>query len=785
MAGREVTAPLLANEDPRDSFDEDERALLQQEETKQIRRERRRMVLCLGLALVLTSSAVAITFFFAKRSLGRSRNVIMMVSAGFGPASQAYGRSFWQYRENLPIDRLTELDKMLVGTSRTRSSDSLITDAAAGATAFSCALKSYNTAIGVDEAAVPCGTILEAAHALGMLTGVVVTSRITHATPAAFSAHVAHRDMEETIAEHQVGDYILGRQIDLMLGGGRCFFLPNTTSGGCRTDGRNLIKESENFGWKHVMLNKKEFEEKSMPYLPLPALGLFHPDHMNYEIDRDKTLKSEEPSLSQMALAALNSLKNNAGNNQGFFLMIESSRIDMGAHNNDPVAHVHEILEYYKTVNVVRTFLRNNPDTVVISTSDHETGGFTLGSQEDLHTYPEYLWRPEVIVRANRSTEVLTRDLFAYQGKDRRSFVKTSILEQGLGISDPTEDELSFLSSTNEDGTPAPLPKDILAFLGHAISRRANLGWTTMGHTGVDVNLYAAGERIEGLRGNHENTYIGEFMSEYLKVDLDVITRKLAQPTDKRWFKSKDDMVSMLFEGAAPSRHEVSGVCLDSVASALIAEQTGGKRIELCAGLLEGGITPSAGLISTVKAKTSLPVMVMIRPRGGDFCYDDDEFEAMLADIKICHSLKVEGVVFGVLLPDASVDKARTKMAFDMVKDPLQALEDIIGIGGIQRILTSGCERSAYEGLDMLVQLVKRAQDRVIILPGAGITDRNVEKIVAAMGAKEVHVGAGGSKESKMLYRNPYCSMGYAISAPEYALKVTSESKLGGMIQKF
>ncbi|KAG0026534.1 hypothetical protein BGZ81_006287 [Podila clonocystis] len=559
MARREATAPLLANEDPRDSFDEDERALLQQEETKQIRRERRRMVLCLGLALVLTSSAVAITFFFAKRSLGRSRNVIMMVSDGFGPASQTYGRSFWQYKGNYSIDRLTPLDKMLVGASRTRSSNSLVTDSAAAATAFSCALKTFNSAIAVDENGVPCGTILEAAHALGMLTGLVVTSRITHATPAAFSAHVVHRDMEETIAEHQIGDYVLGRQVDLMLGGGRCFFLPNTTSGGCRTDGRNLIKESENFGWKHVILNKKEFEEKSTPYLPLPALGLFHPDHMNYEIDRDKTTESEEPSLSEMALAALKSLKSNSGNNQGFFLMIEGSRIDMGAHNNDPVAHLHEILEYHKTVRVVRGFLRDNPDTVVISTSDHETGGFTLGFQEDPHTFPEYLWRPEVIDRAKRSTELLTRDLFAYQGKDRRLFVKTEILEQGLGISDPTEDELSFLSSTNEDGTPAPLPTDILTFLGHAISRRASLGWTTMGHTGVDVNLYAAGERIEGLRGNHENTYLGEFMSEYLKVDLDVITRKLAQATDKNWLKSKDDAVSMIFDGAAQSRHQASG----------------------------------------------------------------------------------------------------------------------------------------------------------------------------------------------------------------------------------
>ncbi|KAF9105418.1 hypothetical protein BGX27_009640 [Mortierella sp. AM989] len=183
----------------------------------------------------------------------------------------------------------------------------------------------------------------------------------------------------------------------------------------------------------------------------------------------------------------------------------------------------------------------------------------------------------------------------------------------------------------------------------------------------------------------------------------------------------------------------------------------------------------------------------MIRPRGGDFCYDEDEFEAML------HDIKVEGVVFGVLLPDGSVDKVRVKRlveaahpmlvtfhrAFDMVNDPFKALEDIIEIGGIQRILTSGCERSAYEGLDMLVDLSKRANGRIMIMPGAGITDRNVNKIVSAMNATEVHVGAGGTKESKMEFRNPYCSMGYAISAPEYALKITSENKLGTMLQKF
>ncbi|KAI1313395.1 hypothetical protein EDD11_002662 [Mortierella claussenii] len=203
---------------------------------------------------------------------------------------------------------------------------------------------------------------------------------------------------------------------------------------------------------------------------------------------------------------------------------------------------------------------------------------------------------------------------------------------------------------------------------------------------------------------------------------------------------------------------------------------------------MEGGITPSAGLISTVKAKTSLPVMVMIRPRGGDFCYDDDEFEAMMCDIQDVETsliLTPPPHDFCFSLPFLITNIVTFHRAFDMVKDPFRALEDIIEIGGIQRILTSGCERSAYEGLDMLVELSKRANGRIIILPGAGITDRNVTKIVSAMNATEVHVGAGGTKESRMEFRNPYCSMGYAVSAPEYALKVTSENKLGGMIQKF
>ncbi|KAF9192775.1 hypothetical protein BGZ51_004943 [Haplosporangium sp. Z 767] len=577
MVRREATAPLLANEDPRDSFDEQERELLLQEAQKQSKRERRRLCLCLGLAVVLASAAATTTLYLLTRRdtwvPGRSRNVIMMVSDGFGPASQTYARSFWQYKNNYTEDILTSLDEILVGSSRTRSSDSLVTDSAAGATAFSCAKKSYNAAIGVDPKGVPCGTVLESAKAMGMLTGLVVTSRVTHATPAAFSAHVVHRDMEDDIAVQQIGDYPLGRQVDLMLGGGRCFFLPNTTDGSCRADDRDLIqdiKKNKKYGWKHLVQNRAEFrkliKEDDDKVLPLPVVGLFHSNHMNFAIDRDPKV---EPSLSEMAYEALRSLKEHTGLGQGFFLMIEGSRIDMAAHNNDPAAHLHDILEYHRTVKVVREFIKKNPGTVVISTSDHETGGFTLGLQPDPNTYPDYLWRPEVIDRAKVSTEILTQNLIAFHFANRPSadwdqesyrqraaqFVRKEILEQGLGITDATNEEIKFLSN------PDIIPNDMLRFLGHAISRRANLGWTTMGHTGIDVNLYAESSVENGhwildrLKGNHENTEIGDYITWYLDLDLESITEKLVKTANK-WFKPKNAFAT---SGRVPSQHEMTG----------------------------------------------------------------------------------------------------------------------------------------------------------------------------------------------------------------------------------
>ncbi|KAI7894269.1 alkaline-phosphatase-like protein [Mucor mucedo] len=449
------------------------------------------------------------------------RNVIMMVSDGFGPASETFARQYYSWKEDLPVKAVFPLDKIMVGQSRTQSSSSLITDSAAGATAFACALKSYNGAIGVDPQKVPCGTVLESAKLhRHMKTGLVVKSRITHATPASFSAHVNWRDWENTIAEQQVGYTTLGRTVDLMFGGGLCHFLSNATEGSCRTDELDLLtKAKEDFGWQ-VKSSREAFDDLD-EHAKLPLLGLFANDHMDYAIDNDPSIQPSLPEMTQKALAILKK----SSKKHGFFLMVEGSRIDMAGHNNDPAAHFHEIWEYQETVKAVLKFAAENPGTVVISTSDHETGGLTVGRQTT-DTYPEYEWNPQVLDQVRNSSEVLG---FMWakavrEKTDTKEYLLYTIIEQGLGIKDTTEEELAHLWAWKSSGTGVEF---FIVILSDLVSKRAQIGWTTMGHTAVDVNLYAYGHQTETLRGNHENTEIGDFIVDYLGLNLEDITKRL------------------------------------------------------------------------------------------------------------------------------------------------------------------------------------------------------------------------------------------------------------------
>ncbi len=231
-------------------------------------------------------------------------------------------------------------------------------------------------------------------------------------------------------------------------------------------------------------------------------------------------------------------------------------------------------------------------------------------------------------------------------------------------------------------------------------------------------------------------------------------------------------------------------VCVDSVASAIAAQRGGAARIELCGSLTEGGITPSAGLIEMTRAAVSVPLHVMIRPRGGDFYYEADEFEVMRRDIALAQRMGANGVVFGVLDVIGNVDVARTRQlvevsrplsvtfhrAFDMTADLFRALDDICA-AGVDRVLTSGGESSSLQAQEIIAQLVRHAQGRIVVMPGGGIKPENARSLVDHTGVTEVHVGLRTAIPSPMLHRNPRISMG-SVAGREYQRFTVSEEQV-------
>ena len=204
-----------------------------------------------------------------------------------------------------------------------------------------------------------------------------------------------------------------------------------------------------------------------------------------------------------------------------------------------------------------------------------------------------------------------------------------------------------------------------------------------------------------------------------------------------------------------------------NIESCIAAQDGGAHRIELCGAPGEGGTTPSYAFIKAAREKLHIDLYVMIRARGGDFLYSDDDFELMKNDITICKQSGCNGIVTGILTKNAKVDKERCKelidlaypleatfhRAFDRVSDPLEALEDVIDLG-FERILTSGLKPKAIESVNLLSQLIKQAGERIIIMPGSGVNATNIIEIAESSGAKEFHSSASISKESGMEFIN-------------------------------
>lgn len=228
-----------------------------------------------------------------------------------------------------------------------------------------------------------------------------------------------------------------------------------------------------------------------------------------------------------------------------------------------------------------------------------------------------------------------------------------------------------------------------------------------------------------------------------------------------------------------------------NIASALKAQEGGADRVELCDNPGEGGTTPSFGTVEVVRANLGIDVYVMIRPRGGDFCYSSYEFHAMKRDIYQAQKLSVDGIVLGILNPDGTIDKKRCKelidkarplkvtchRAFDMTRDPFQALEDCIEVG-FDRILTSGGQMQAVQGAALIGELIKRANGRISIMPGSGVNENTVEEIVAKTGTTEIHFSAAATTDSLMQYRNPAIAGMGSDEGSEFKLKTVDPERI-------
>lgn len=230
--------------------------------------------------------------------------------------------------------------------------------------------------------------------------------------------------------------------------------------------------------------------------------------------------------------------------------------------------------------------------------------------------------------------------------------------------------------------------------------------------------------------------------------------------------------------------------CVNSAPSAIEAANGGADRVELCENMAEGGCTPSHGSIVLARKMISIGLFVMIRPRGSDFFYSDEEFDVMKEDILMAKNVGADGVVFGLLNPDGTVDKERTKKlvdlsgpmevtfhrAFDMTNDPFQAMEDLISLG-IGRILTSGQQENVLSGANLIRELIMNANGRIVIMPGGGIKEYNIKEVIEATGAREYHLYLPKSLPSRMKFINKNIHLGKKDS-PEFESVIVDAEKI-------
>ncbi|AGB39696.1 alkaline phosphatase [Natronococcus occultus] len=448
------------------------------------------------------------------------RNAIMFIHDGMGPTQVTGARYLKAYQEDAeqfplnadPSETPLHMDRHEAHGTMTVFPDDpneVVIDSAAGATspgAIDCAasatgigagVKTYNGAIGgirnEDGEFVPVETILEAASDAGLATGLVTTTRITHATPAAFAAHVPHRSMEDEIAEQ----YVENADVDVLLGGGKAHFDPDQ-----REDGRDLLGAAEEQGYRIV-----ETDEELADVDESPVLGLFTEDdsHLNYYLDRQSG--TTQPGLVEMTEKALDLLSQN---DEGFFIMVEAGRVDHCGHKNDP-AILDEQLEGDRAVGTCLDFARDDATapTSVVTTADHECGGFSLGRDGIYNVDYEMIDALEASV---------TEGIVPAIDDDVEDVTDLQeVMSEVAGIELEDVDRNHSEADIYRSIDLGPLYAEVPA-LRDMLNRQMLIDFTSHGHTGVDVPLYADGPNAEFFDRARDNTDIADVMADALGV---------------------------------------------------------------------------------------------------------------------------------------------------------------------------------------------------------------------------------------------------------------------------
>jgi alkaline phosphatase len=439
------------------------------------------------------------------------KNIIVMIPDGADFSTVTLSR--WMNGKALT------LDSMFTGTVRTSMANSAITGSAAAATAFATGYKTSGRMLGLgprpdtllssykwpkpkeEFSYKPLASVLEAAKAKGMSTGLVSTSRVTHATPAGFAVHIPDRGMDNEIMEQMVY-----QNIDVVLGGGERHLLPKA-DGGKRGDNENLKSVLLNKGYS-VVTTKSELAKNTTP----KVWGMFAKSHMNADVDR-KLLSPEEPSLAEMTEHALTKLSKNK---DGFFLMVEGSQVDWGGHANDAFWAGSDMIAFDKAVSAAKKFADNNPGTVIIGFSDHATGGMTIGHQKVKYKYTKM---PEdSIVYPLSKMNLTSQGMEKLWGDSITDDTLRTLAKTHWGI-ELTEVEIAEIFSRGQNGKMRNALNEVVS------ENYTVIGWTTHGHVGSDVPLWSYGEKK--LMGNIDNTEIAQFVAGLLETDLDSLTEEL------------------------------------------------------------------------------------------------------------------------------------------------------------------------------------------------------------------------------------------------------------------